>query len=207
MMGGYGSGRGYGYRTRTQEDSLWRFSMSSLRKHGVIQEECICSGVWQWLINGEKRSSIGYFVDTSCESPYIKVNHTNKRTGEERDYKIRLCHTTPNYGGKRWWFICPAQGCGKRVGVLFLASILACRHCYNMAYSSQNEAEHYRILNKAQAIHRSLGGSGCCYDPLTKPKHMHWETYFRKLDEMRRLHHMSEVMAFAAIGFAPEKLW
>jgi hypothetical protein len=23
------------------------------------------------------------------------------------DYKVRLVTTKPNYGGRRWWFICP----------------------------------------------------------------------------------------------------
>jgi hypothetical protein len=27
--------------------------------------------------------------------------------GEPLDYKIRLVTTIPNYGGRRWWFICP----------------------------------------------------------------------------------------------------
>ena len=32
---------------------------------------------------------------------YYRVN------GQPVDYKVRLVTTKPNYGGLRWWFICP----------------------------------------------------------------------------------------------------
>jgi hypothetical protein len=51
----------------------------------------------------------------------------------------------PN-GGKRPWFICSVKkngvSCRRRVGVLYLppdATLFACRHCYELAYKSQQE--------------------------------------------------------------------
>lgn len=78
-------------------------------------------------------------------------------------------------------FECPVQGCGKRVSVLYLAQIFACRKCCNFTYESQNEAPHYRMLSKAQKMHMDLGGDGYVDFPPFKPKRMHWKTYSRKV--------------------------
>lgn len=51
--------------------------------------------------------------------------------------RIIITHTVPNYGGKRYWFICP--GCKRRVGVLYIiehGDIFKCRDCYNLIYQS-----------------------------------------------------------------------
>ena len=44
--------------------------------------------------------------------------------GEPLDYRIRLVTTIPNYGGRRWWFICPLSrddgGSPRRVSKLYL---------------------------------------------------------------------------------------
>lgn len=51
--------------------------------------------------------------------------------------RIIITHTIPNYGGKRYWFICP--GCKRRVGVLYKpehGDIFKCRDCYNLIYQS-----------------------------------------------------------------------
>ena len=44
--------------------------------------------------------------------------------GEPLDYKIRLVTTIPNYGGRRWWFICPSSrddgGPPRRMAKLYL---------------------------------------------------------------------------------------
>jgi hypothetical protein len=79
------------------------------------------------------------------------------------------------------------------VGVLYLAQIFACRHCYNLAYSSQNEVLRYRLLHKAQKIHQELGGDGVLDEPLFKPKGMHWKTYQRKVQEMEFYDQASEI--------------
>ena len=93
----------------------------------------------------------------------------------------QLAWTPCNFGGHRPWFICPAQGCGHRVAVLYGGrGIFACRHCYQLVYESQREQPHYRALRRAQAIRMKLGGSGSMAEPFPdKPKGMHWRTYER----------------------------
>lgn len=106
-----------------------------------------------------------------------------------------------DHGGVRWWFICPAKGCGKRVAFLYGGRIFACRHCHNLAYRSQHETAPFRLLSQSQKIHMSMGGDGCEAGdfPPRKPKGMHWKTYNRKVAKMKRQY-------YAANGYMMENL-
>ncbi|GAG06388.1 unnamed protein product [marine sediment metagenome] len=56
-------------------------------------------------------------------------------------YKGHLTSTHCNYGGQRYWFICPLSGCNRRVAKLYKPNngrYFGCRHCYNLAYASMN---------------------------------------------------------------------
>ena len=61
---------------------------------------------------------------------------------EKQAYAIRLRATRPHYGGRRWWFECPA--CGRRCFKMCLppgARVFACRGCYDLTYRSAQEAD------------------------------------------------------------------
>lgn len=66
---------------------------------------------------------------------------------------IELTKTYCNYGGQRFWFICPglSQSCGRRVGVLYKplhSEFLACRHCHHLTYQSSKRNGHERTYSK-----------------------------------------------------------
>lgn len=96
------------------------------------------------------------------------------------EYPVTLEWTPCNLGGRRAWFLCPAQGCGRRVVILFGGSIFACRHCHKLAYQCQRETDDDRAARRADRIRERLdwepgilnGGGG-------KPKGMHWRTFER----------------------------
>ena len=69
--------------------------------------------------------------------------------------------------------------CGRRVAVLYgLRDYFACRHCYRLAYESQQEPIRMRGLIKAQKILTRLGAKPDVLDPFPeKPPRMHWRTY------------------------------
>ncbi len=209
-MGGSGSGSWYRHSAKSTTGNFHAWHIKKLVKAEVIKFDQYRAGEWQWYLEGDGgkrdvRSSIGYIADTTdSSSPYIQVKYQNKNSSEGFDYKIRLTTTNPNYGGKRWWFVCPIVGCSKRVGVLYMGSkYFACRHCYNIAYESQNEVPHYRMLHKAQAIHQKLGGSGCTMDYVPKPKGMHWNTYHTLINEMEELEHLSLITSAKKLGILP----
>jgi hypothetical protein len=81
----------------------------------------------------------------------LKYTHTSRDTGEKEDmnFKVGLATTPCNYGGKRYWFICPlsknGKYCGRRVGVLFcIGKWFGCRHCGEIAYAKQMEGGRFR---------------------------------------------------------------
>lgn len=131
-----------------------------LKKHGYLNKEYSCnSGGISWSYGySEDKSSISFSINRDNwgavnEKTHIKLQYTNTshRTGEkeEMNYKINLTTTLCNYGGKRYWFICPltknGQYCGRRVGVIYsIGKYFGCRHCGEIAYDSQMQGGRYK---------------------------------------------------------------
>jgi hypothetical protein len=101
---------------------------------------------------GEVTSSIGVQVSVveGFGGSYVRLQYsqTSNYTGEktELDYKIELVTTPCNFGGVRYWFICPlvtnSRACRRRVAKLYLppgGKYFGCRHCYNLTYESCKE--------------------------------------------------------------------
>lgn len=149
-------GRYYWDKKDTVEDCR-NVSISFLKRHGYFSEPCSMSGGISWKnCFGEETGSISIFVSTLYEDNYVRFYYTvtNRSSGEktEYDYKVSLTTTPCNFGGVRYWFICPLSKngvyCGRRVAKLYLApgaNYFGCRHCYNLSYQSRNESRLGRI--------------------------------------------------------------
>jgi len=145
-------GRYYWDKKDTVEDCT-QLSIFKLKEFGLLNGRSATTLTWTRRLSG-KKSSIGAIVDVTGE-PYIKVNYTiTDRDGNKTDYdyKIALTTTPCNFGGIRYWFICPLSMngvyCGRRVGTLYLGSggkYFGCRHCYNLSYESRNEPRLARL--------------------------------------------------------------
>ncbi|HUU19733.1 MAG TPA: hypothetical protein VMW72_21460 [Sedimentisphaerales bacterium] len=141
----------YYYDKKDTVEDCRSVSISFLRKHGYLSEPCSMSGSIVWKnYYGEETSSIGIVVSTLDDNNYIRFQYTttDRNTGEktEYDYKVQLTTTPCNFGGVRYWFICPLSRngvyCGRRVAKLYKApggGYFGCRHCYNLSYESRNE--------------------------------------------------------------------
>ena len=174
-MGGYGSGRQYGTNCT---DDFRSIDIRRWQRDGLISPGRHIN--WQWLRDGEQVASIGARVETD----QIRLNYSYQRYGEERenlDYPVRLQTTSCHYGGVRYWFACPAVGCGRRVAVLYLGGkYFACRHCYRLSYRSQRETDDDRLTRYADKIRNRLDWElGILNGHYGKPKGMHWLTYYR----------------------------
>jgi hypothetical protein len=117
-----------------------------LKKHGYF-----CGwrhGGIRWTTNFGHESGVSFTVDTESFSPNIRFDYTHTRWDGEKevmDYRVELTTTICQYGGKRFWFICPlvrgGNPCRRRVGVLYAAGrYFGCRVCYDLAYASQQES-------------------------------------------------------------------
>lgn len=143
VMGGIGSGNSYRSmgRKATVEESL-TLSMKDLRRRLHVG----MTGKLTWTWRGGHTSSIGYYVTGGEDSRAIKLHY---RWGDKEDISIpvRLTTTPTQFGGPRWWFICPlivgGRVCERRAGKLHLppgAKYFGCRKCHNLTYRSSQES-------------------------------------------------------------------
>lgn len=159
-------------------DDYVRLDVRWLQRSGYLRAGY--SGTVNWSRNGERFS----FIDISASTGELRLQYRTRSVGGEwqaKDYSVLLELMPCHFGGYRVWFRCPIADCGRRVAILYGATLFACRHCLRLNYGCQREAPHYRALRKAQNIHERLGGTGIIHHPLFKPKGMHWRTYHRQL--------------------------
>lgn len=129
-------------------------SISFLKKHDYLSENSCRSGGVSWKnCYGEETGSISIVVSTFEGENFVRFYYTvtDRSSGEKTDYdyKVQLTTTPCNFGGVRYWFICPLSRngvyCGRRVAKLYKApggSYFGCRHCNNLSYESRNESRH-----------------------------------------------------------------
>lgn len=171
-MGGFGSGRRGG---KDCTDDMHRVDVRRLQR-----DECLTPGMGcdlQWTRRGVAVASIHLSVQAQRVT-FTYRHRAGNGHWQEVHCAVPLDRTPCHYGGTRAWWLCPC--CGRRVALLYIGKLPACRHCYRLAYRSEREASHYRAARRADTIRHRLGwkpgflsGSG------PKPKGMHWRTFER----------------------------
>jgi hypothetical protein len=152
-MGGSGSGSWSRWQRKdTVEESLV-VAMKNLRKRLFVG----AAGTLTWTWNSGRKSSIGYYLTGEADWPTV---HLHYRWRDTEDVNIPVClEATPTqFGGRRWWFICPliVRGipCNRRAGKLYLppgAKYFGCRKCHDLTYRSCQEA------HQAERVFARLG--------------------------------------------------
>lgn len=157
-MGGFGSGR---YGGRPTADASLRIDLAWMLRTGRAKEGCHMSGSLHWTCRGEPSGSIGYqAIIHERGEERLELSYT-RGSGEDREQvrqTVRLCHTVPHYGGKRWWMICPFRHI--RVGKLYLPSggdRFASRQAWRLGYQCQREAARDRPCERLFRLQRKLG--------------------------------------------------
>ena len=141
----------WSFSSKQEADYLKKIDISWLKQQGLLNGWHSATIKWTNPITGEKTGSVGIIIDT--HKRYIRLYYTQTDwhgKKKEFDYKVPLTTTPCNYGGVRYWFICPlvknGQPCGRRVRVLYKAGdYFGCRHCYELTYSSKNENRRDKI--------------------------------------------------------------
>ena len=119
------------------EDSLV-LSVAALMRGGVLVPGEQTGGLWGWTYEGEDRphALVSYEADlTEPDCPWLRLRYCVN--GERVDCMVRLVTTRPNYGGHRWWFLCPLVG--RRAAKLYLppgAKLFGSREAYGLTYAS-----------------------------------------------------------------------
>ncbi len=150
----------YYYDKKEEADGLKRIAIFRLKEWGYLKWSM--SGTIYWTSNwDDSKSSISIQTTIRDDEKYLRIwyTQTDRYTEEKQDfdYKIPLVTTKCNLGGKRYWFICPwyrnGVYCGRRVAVLYKGGkYFACRHCYDLSYSSKNENRKFRLFAFGQML-------------------------------------------------------
>ena len=143
-MGGYGSGR-QGRKALVEDCMIldgYKFLPSITPPPDTFGATCRQSdGHWGWYRRGQKIATIDYSLNgTSVFLDYI----LNKKVAVH--ILITTTGTSQPHGGQRFWFRCPANGCGRMVAKLYLppwGRYFACRHCYDLTYQSCNDSHQF----------------------------------------------------------------
>lgn len=200
-MGGFGSGRHGG---RPTADMSKKIDLAWMIRTGRATPGQWVSGSLSWSCGGESAGWISYSANMQDPSNSELTLTFSRGTGAEREdvkQRIRLVFTEPNFGGRRWWMICPYKHI--RVGKLYLPNggdRFASRKAWRLAYNSQRVAHRDRPFEKLFRLQRKLG----CFEGwdswIFRPKGMHHRTFDRHLEKFERLDAECSVQMMGVIG-------
>jgi hypothetical protein len=150
-MGGSGSGF-QGIRADAVEDCLV-LSIAELRRQKVLVPGSLRRCNWSWPNEPGQQATIQIEADLRDEV-HAAVRLRYVGAGEPIDTWIFLAATEPRFGGRRWWFKCPATG--QRVGKLYLPPgerRFGSRAAYGLSYRSCQAGE-----GMGGGLHQRLAG-------------------------------------------------
>ncbi|MCP5382034.1 MAG: hypothetical protein H6912_06660 [Kordiimonadaceae bacterium] len=192
-MGGYGSG--YRWSSKGVVEGHTRLDILRMNQEGYLRTGC--GGLLTWSRNGEKVGSINFRSEVGS----IRLIYKSRPYGgewQDVEMDVQIYWANCRFGGSRPYFVCPGRGCRKYVQHLYAGNpYFVCRHCMNLAYTSQREQLFDRAARRAQKLRERAGDSGSIFDGdiYQKPKGMHWKT-FKKLQ--RKETHYRELALWEA---------
>lgn len=157
-----------------------------IRTQRVIPGSHITSRLY-WTRGGEPSGDISYAaIMDEPGSERLILTYTRDNGGEKESVRqeVRLVWTQPNYGGRRWWMICPYRGV--RCSKLFMpgnGDRFASRKAWRMAYASQRSAWHDKPFERLNRVQRKLGCREGHDEYIYRPKGMWHRTFARHLAE------------------------
>lgn len=181
------------------EDCL-RLDISTLNRLDCFEQGCLHRRQIKWDINGHRVASAEIDVILFPREPpraVIKMRGLPPQT-------IRLTYTRPNYGGRRWWFVCPS---GRRCRTLYLpyggTSFVSIK-AGKLSYHSSSLAPGDRVRWQAKKARGQLPGAYHDHYP-PRPKGMHVTTYNRIVAELREYDEQINEQWLSAAGKYADK--
>jgi hypothetical protein len=144
----HATGRGV-WNRKTRVDEARSIDILDLQRKEVFSKGSAWTMTSSWSRNGKVIASISFQVESDNNAPIglrFMYTITNNHINEKKDYSyiIPVVSTHCNYGGKRWWFICPlsmnGRACQRRCRIIYLppgAEYLGCRECHQLTYESR----------------------------------------------------------------------
>jgi hypothetical protein len=172
----------YGFGGATCED-YHAIDVRDYARKGLLKPDTW--GWTKWSRDDEETGSISFVAGDGCITLKYRVR-AHGGDWESVEQRVPLDYTSPPYGGRRPWFLCPR--CWRRCAKLYGGARFYCRKCWGLTYQSQREDRSDRLMRRARAIRMRLGGSADMTEFFPpKPKRMHWRTYSRLYQEAKTL--------------------
>ena len=134
---------------KTRVDEARSIDILDLQRNNVFSKRPDIVWTARWYRGEDLTASISYRLETGgygIEGVRFLYTVTDNNSGEKKDfnYVIPLVSTPCNYGGVRWWFICPlvinGWVCNRRCRIVYMppsAEYFGCRECYQLTYESR----------------------------------------------------------------------
>ncbi len=182
-MGGFGSGR---YGGKKKAEHCRTLDINKILKSGALRPGY--HGGWQWSENGNVVANINFSSTDNLVTFKYRVR-TNGDEWESVEQPTPIVWTNCRYGGQRPYFQCPGVVSGNRchhraIKLFSGGKYFLCRHCYNLAYNSQSETRHDRLLRRANKRRMALGGEPGICAWIKRPKGMWKRTHDRHKAEI-----------------------
>lgn len=187
-MGGWGSGRWGG---RPTADMSKKVDLAWMIRTGRAVPGQWISGSLSWNCGGEPAGWISYSAnmeDPNASTLMLKFDRSSGEDRESVEQRIELVFTQPNYGGRRWWMICPYKHV--RVAKLYMPNggdRFASRQAWRLAYQSQRVRHRDRPFEKLFRLQRKLGCAQGYESYPSRPKGMWQRSFDRYLDRFDEL--------------------
>ena len=132
------------------EDYLSIDSRAMARSNSLVDGT---ASTWVWKNGkGDIVGSVGYLHQGEILTLRYAID------GNATEQHVRVTSTPCNYGKHRYWFLCPNDGCGKRVAKLYLVNgEFHCRHCHKLNYQIQQCPKRYVAKLNMQRMRIKLG--------------------------------------------------
>jgi hypothetical protein len=158
-------------------ESCLALDVNELRRKGALAPGACGTLTWEHAV-----ASVAFRVDNAT----LILSYHDQRAAELRDVeqRVELSSIPAEFGGSRTYLLCPGEGCGRRVSVLyFRRGVFRCRLCHGLAYESQREDGRRRARRRADKLRARLGWQqrrALALPIVVKPKGM-WRRTFERL--------------------------
>jgi len=202
-LGGYGSGRHSGNSTA---DDAFKLDLAWMVRTALAREGAQTEGVLRWRSGGFRTYCAQYKAimdepgDERLELHHVVGYPDGKRQGLRQT--IELCYTRPNYGGKRWWLICPYSH--RRVAKLYLppgGDRFASREAWRLGYRSQRVSRRDKPFEALFRLQERLGSRVGLEEPLLRPKGMWGRKFAEHENRYWELHAKCGVAEFELVAW------
>jgi hypothetical protein len=141
------------------EDCL-TLDLAQLMRLGPMRDGLAGDGFLEWRQGGQAIGSIRFRLDLrDAEAARLVLAYCIGMDGNRRkvSQSIRLAFTVPQFGGRRWWMLCPMTG--ERVGCLHLppgGDRFASRKAWGLSYRMERLPALDRRFDRLARLRRRL---------------------------------------------------